>query len=167
MNYNPTTITEFRILIHCFLNSIKYLNASREVSLANTYLQRTSGWLGKALEAAGSVSPYTQSQNPDSTTIESKADQSDENIFPESDVLKATQTARVKHFRGTLQDAIDKFKSWRANSEGAGPEYEKCLDEAFTSLTDVKMWFGWELGRIKKIQDGAAPIGEKMPELPL
>lgn len=63
------SITGFRLRMDMFINSFPFLLGSREVSLAHTHCQRAFMWLGKALGAAGSETPYKEANNPQSKTM--------------------------------------------------------------------------------------------------
>lgn len=143
-------IKQLRLEIDKYLNTIKYLKSTREVSLAFTALQRSFGWLGEALKAAGSTSPYKDSENPASPNIEPTADHIEESIIEGFWDIEATQLARVKFFRSVIETTVVNFITYREQSETAGRDYDNCLDQSFVSLKDAKMWFGWELARIKK-----------------
>lgn len=162
--------TDFRKQIDCYINSIKYLNQSREVSLVNTNLQRAMGWVGKALQFAGSPTPYPNNEDAGNSTIDPRADHDETNsLLSEWQKIDGTQTARVKDFRNRLQQTIDsviKFTEGLHPNEQLNFFYRACLLEAFVSLTDAKMWFGWELGRIKDVKEGKTPP-EAYPKLPL
>ena len=142
-------IKDLRVQIDKFINTVKLIQSSREVSLAYTNLQRSFMWLGESLKASGSVSPYQESQNPASSHIEPTADHEEENIFDGFWDIEATQLARVKAFRGELEITITEFRDFKKNSESCGKEYDDCLNESFNALKEAKMWFGWELARIK------------------
>lgn len=116
-------------------------------------------WLGKALGAAGSETPYKEANNHLSKTIEPTADHGQTSLMNAWwDVLDPTQTVRVKSFRSLIATHVVEFKEWRKSSETAGKEYDLYLDQHFLAIQEVSMWLGWELARIKKIQ-------EKSPEL--
>lgn len=142
-------IKELRLMIDTFMNSVKDLEKSREVSLCYTYLQRSFSWLGEALKESGSQSPYKESENPNSPVIEPQADHTEETIWSGPDGLDDyTQTAKVKFFRASLEIAIQAFKKLRMESANSGSDLDACLSESYKSLKDAKMCLGWELNRI-------------------
>lgn len=148
---SPNSIHQFRNIIDACINSTKYLNSSREVSLAHTQLQRAFMWQGKALGAAGGESPYKESLNSKSSVIEPTADHYDNNnIIARWDLIETTQTARIKDFRGLIVDIVKWFKDFIKSSETAGPDYDLYLLQSRLALEEANMWFGWELARIKK-----------------
>lgn len=149
------SITTFRHRIDMFINSFPYLLGSREVSLAHTHCQRAFMWLGKALGATGSETPYKESNNPQSKTIEPTADHNSETSLMNAwwDTLEPTQTARVKSFRDFIARHVTEFNEWRKSSESAGEEYELYLTQHKLAIQETSMWLGWELARIKKSQD--------------
>lgn len=167
----PNGIKDFRTLIDCCLNSIRFLRPGREIALVNTHLQRSFSWLGKALEFSGSQTPYTQSENAANTTIEPVADHTEENnLMLYWQHLETTQTTRVKHFRSKLQELINHVELFRSQELQAknfkGHNYIDALKECWVSLIDAKMWLGWELGRIKKEKENIPPL-KPVTDLPL
>lgn len=163
-----TGITGFRVQIDAAINSFPWLKSSRETALAHTNLQRAFMWLGEALKASGSPTPYKDSSNPAVATIEPTADHTENTLYPRWTTIDQTQTARVKDFRYYLEQLIQNFRTWRQNSETAGREYDDCLHESFTALKEVKCWLGWELARIKKAKEGAGTqTGTPQVDLPL
>lgn len=156
---STASITGFRLRMDMFINSIPFLLGSREVSLAHTHCQRAFMWLGKALGAAGSETPYKEANNPQSKTIEPTADHGQTSLINALwEDLEPTQTARVKSFRGLIATHVAEFKEWRKSSETAGKEYDMYLDQHFLAIQEVSMWLGWELARIKKIQENSPEL---------
>lgn len=146
----PPGIMGFRVQIDSAINSFPWLKPSREVSLAHANLQRAFMWLGEALKASGSQSPYVNSSNPANATIEPQAEHTENTLYPRWTTLPQTQTARVKDFRYYLEQLIQNFRAWKEQSESAGPHYAACVQSSFMALIEAKCWFGWELNRIKK-----------------
>lgn len=147
--------TELRLQIDKFMNTIKFLQSSREVSLAATNLQRSFSWLGESLKSSGSPSPYVSSDNPSVATIEKRADHNPDDILDGWDSIEHNQVSRVKFMRSVTQGLIDQFREKRKNSESAGKEYDQCLDQSFIALKEVKIWLGWELGRLRDLEINA------------
>lgn len=164
----PSSIDQFRNEIDALINSTKYLNPSREVSLAHTQLQRAFMWQGKALGAAGGQTPYKESLNTKSPVIEPTANHDENyNITGRWEALERTQTARVKDFRGLIVDIVKWFKDFIKNSESAGPDYDLYLLQSRLALEEANMWFGWELARIKKEKEPKNDTGITSSPLPL
>lgn len=150
------TIVAFRLRIDTMINSTRHLKGSREVSLAHTNLQRAFAWLGKALGASGSISPYKDSFNPESKTIEPTAEHTDDNLLSRWEAFP-DQLARVKDFRSVVSEVrsdLDKFIQIPDGDE-KGYWYFTYLKESFLALEEVNNSFGWELARIKKEQESA------------
>lgn len=160
----PTTIKEFREVIDRCMNSVKYIRSTREVSLTYTHLQRAFMWIGESQKFTGSQSPYIHSQNPASAVIEPTADHVAENDYSERWSSLETHTARVKDFRLILSFLISDFRKFIASTESAGKEYDDCINESFKAMKEAKGWLGWELGRIKKEQEGCT---DNRPTTPL
>lgn len=164
----PNSIPQFRNILDACINSIKYLNPSREISLAHTQLQRAFMWQGKALGAAGGETPYKESLNAKSPIIEPTADHLDNNnLTARWDLIETTQTARVKDFRGLIVDIVKWFKDFIKNSESAGPDHDLYLLQSRLALEEANMWFGWELARIKKDKEPKNDTGITSLPLPL
>lgn len=142
-------ITTLRLEIDSFINSTRFIRQSREVSLAHTNLQRSKMWLGKAQGELGNPTPYTNSENPTNKVIEPQADHTENNLTKRWNEIEKTHTARVKDFRFVCQETIDKFKKFFDNSESAGKRYDQYLIQSLLALEEAKMWFGWELDRIR------------------
>lgn len=165
------SITNFRLTLDLYINSTVYLRPSREVSLAHTYLQRAFMWLGKAQGAAGSESPYKESFNHKTPTIEPTADHGPSSLMNALWDMEGyeTHTARVKSLRSLIAEHVKNFKSWVKTSESAGPDYDEFLKQSWLSVIEASMWLGWELARIKKEQETAptAPAPHPSLNLPL
>lgn len=170
-------LLEIRKIIDSYMNSVAFLLQSREVSLANTSLQRAMGWMGKALQYTGSTNPYPQNSDPESTQIDPRADHDENNnLLEQWKEIEFSQTTRIKHFRSCLEKTIVSTKSildipivWlvlQLPAPADGNLIHHCVSEAWSSLIDAKMWLGWELGRIKKLKDGIA-INIPKVDLPL
>lgn len=144
-------IKHFRKQTDALLNTTRKLNSTREVSLSITNLQRAFSWLGLALAAQGSQSPYTDSHDPKKSKIEPLADHDDQNFIAGFELVTDTQTARVKFLREALRATIEEFEKSdnHANMQTVdGVKYQNCLLQFFISITDAKLWLGWELNRI-------------------
>lgn len=155
------SITNFRMTLDMYINSIIFIRPSREVSLAYTHLQRGFMWLGKAQGAAGGENPYKQSLNPKSTTIEPTADHSPTSLM---NVLwdmegYGTHTARVKSLRSLLAEHNKKFKEFSSLEHTFGPDYGMYLLESRKAIEEASMWLGWELARVKKEQENPKSDG--------
>lgn len=120
--------------------------ASGESTLAWRSLQMGKAWLGKALESLGtSPNPY-----PASDTAKG--------IPPTADVNKAKDiplapkdpdgyTQYLNKTRVEVQDLINQvayFKNSNSNS------FNEAIANSFNHLTEAKLWFGYELGRVKE-----------------
>lgn len=162
------SITTFRQRIDMYINSFPYLMSSREVSLAHTHCQRAFMWLGKAQGAAGSETPYKEANNPQSKVIEPTADHNVASLIHIwQDTIEPTQTARVKHIRALLAIHVSEFKSWREHSEAVSSEYQEYLTQHKLAIQECSMWLGWELARIKKIQESSVELGVDKTLLPV
>jgi hypothetical protein len=83
-------------------------------------------------------------------------------------VIEDTHTARVKDFRFVCQTYVDYFKGFVANSESAGKYYDLYLQQSLLAMEEAKMWFGWELDRIRIIKENeGAENSQPQRELPL
>lgn len=146
------TIVAFRLRIDTMINSTRHLKPSREVSLAHTNLQRAFAWLGKALCASGRTSPYKDSFNPDSKTIEPTAEHTEETLLSRWEAYP-DQLARVKDFRAYLSqvrsDLNDEIQKAPDGLE-RGYWYFQYVTQSFLALEETSIWLGWELARIKK-----------------
>lgn len=153
------SITGFRLRMDMFINSFPFLLGSREVSLAHIHCQRAFMWLGKALGAAGSETPYKEANNHLSKAIEPTADHGHTSLMDAWwDILEPIQTVRVKSFRSLIATHVVEFNEWRKASESAGEEYELYLTQHKLAIQEVSMWLGWELSRIKKIQESSPEL---------
>lgn len=141
--------------ISVYQNSTQFLDQSSEISLAKISLDRAFAWLGQTMQFLGSKSPYPDSQNPTSDHIEPVvADSSELNLLQNWVILDRTQTARVKDFRSKLQDTIDQITPlMNAVMYNDSRKPALAMEQVFISLTDAKMWLGWELGRIKQVAE--------------
>lgn len=150
------TIVAFRLSIDTMINSTKLLKPSCEVSLAHTNLQRAFSWLGKALGAFGSTSPYKESFNPASPNIEPTAEHTKRTFADRWDGMD--HTAQVKDFRAVLSDLKVDFEQFYGHERLpiAGLWGQVYLQEAFLALEEASIWFGWELARIRDA--AVAPI---------
>ena len=161
------SISNFRLTLSFYINSIPFIRPSREVSLAHTHLQRAFMWLGKAQGAAGSESPYKESFNHKSPVIEPTADQAGGNLMialwdlPEY----GTHTARVKSFREQLYVHKKKFVAFVGTTNSPNPDYHEYLKQSRLAVEEASMWLGWELANIKKQQEWMAS-GEPMGAAP-
>ena len=161
-------IKQLRLDIDKAANSVQFLKQSREVSFTYTNLQRSFMWLGEALKAAGSASPYVNSENPANAIIEPQAEKSNDSFGEEWATEEFnTQTARVKDFRSILEELIGAFRTQRASENSPAPEYDECLRQSFAALKEAKMWLGWELARIRGIKEGATIAPNTTTYLPL
>ncbi len=160
-------IKQLRNSIDTILNSIEFLLPSREVSLVKTSLQLGFAWLGEALKENGSQSPYTESENPKSSTIEPKADSVADSLLTEFMNEEPTQTARVKLLRGKMELLIKEVKQFRDTEQetSENADYHLCLYQSFASLKLAKIWLGWELGRIRDVKEDKGV--QKEQNLPL
>lgn len=147
-------ILKIRKVIDLTLNSFHLILPSREVSLAKTSLQLGFSWLGESLKYLGSTSPYIESENPASNKIEPLADHTESNLSGEFYKIEQTQTARIKCFRQELSAVIKNLKENVSNNVILNRDCENCLNYALKALVETKMWFGWELGRIRDLKEG-------------
>lgn len=159
------SITNFRRSLDLYINSIPFIRPSREVSLAHTSLQRAFMWLGKAQGATGSESPYKESFNHKSSSIEPTADHSPSSLMNALWDMEeyGTHTARVKSLRSLIAEHVKNFKAWVKSSESAGPDYDDFLKQSWLSVLEASMWLGWELARIKKEQDNPLSAAVSLP----
>lgn len=157
------SITNFRQRLDMFINSTIYLRPGREVSLAHTHLQRAFMWLGKAQGAAGGESPYKNSFDHKTATIEPTADHSPTSLMnalwdlPEY----GTHTARVKSLREQISIHLNEFRQYYKdiNDPAATVDYLTYLSMSRFAAEEASMWLGWELARIKKEQDNPPSVG--------
>lgn len=149
------SIVNFRLRLDMYINSIPFIRPSREVSLAHTHLQRAFMWLGKAQGATGSESPYKESFNHQTPTIEPTADHSVTSLMnalwdlPEY----GTHTARVKSLRSLIAEHLKTFKSFAYANNARNADYVMYMNESRLAAEEASMWLGWELARIKKEQE--------------
>lgn len=149
-------IKRFRLEIDTIINSIGMLNSSREVSLCYTSLQRGKMWLGKALGALGTPTPYPVSSDPFNPTIEPQADHDNVSFAEAFANVPSNQTARVKCMRSIIQDylkfwhkeKIDKFPDGGVNPEMY--DLYIFMEQSYLAMHEANMWLGWELDRIRK-----------------
>lgn len=155
------SITNFRRSLDMYINSIPFIRPSREVSLAHTHLQRAFMWLGKAQGAAGSETPYKESFNHQTTTIEPTADHSRTSLM---DALwdmpeYGTHTARVKNLRALIGEHLKGFTPFSKAPNPYNEDYAEFLKQSRLAAMEASMWLGWELANIKKQQDNAQNAG--------
>ena len=132
---------------------------SREISLAYTNLQRGKMWLGKVLGELNTPSPYPQSDNPSDKTIEPQAEHNIEADGDES--VEFDQIVRVKDVRRRIQVVVDKMKEFTLSPQPAiifdkpdkGAFYSNYIMTAILAMEEAKMWYGWELDRIRTKED--------------
>ena len=167
----PVSIKDLRSEIDICMNSVKCLKTSAEVTLSFRSMQRAFSWLGEALKASGSTSPYVSSKDPSTDKIEPQADHSEVTLLTTRWAeLEVTHTARVKDFRAHLDTIISQYGiiidaicDWNKSKQ-----VTHCMEKSKDNLVEARMWLGWELARIKKIKE-ADSIYSPMPghELPL
>jgi len=159
--YTLNLLRGFRSAASVYLNSIKHLMPSREVSLANTALQEAKMWMGRAMADLGSENPYPESMSPGSPTIEAQAESPTHSLLefwtiPEGQPghIPNTQVARVKSFRSHLEPVImgltelhGSIKAFHSSS----PMYAHHVTNAILAFEAAKMWLGWELERIRDL----------------
>lgn len=136
------------------------LVGSRYIALAITDAQRAFHHSGLALGSLPeSENPYPESHDSDSKRIEpifivGKSLFNADTEFQGCD----TQVARVKKLRSILKNVIESLQFDNNRFEATFPGHlEDFVSEMriHTSwLIEVKMWLGWELGRIRDLQDG-------------
>lgn len=136
------------------------LVGSRYIALAITDAQRAFHHAGLALGSLPeSENPYPESHDKDSKRIEPLY-LVGESLFDADAEFKEcdTQVARVKQLRLILKNVIESLQSTNNYFEATFPGHcEDFVSEMrlHTSwLVEVKMWLGWELGRIRDLQDG-------------
>jgi hypothetical protein len=152
------TIKELRIGIDTCINSIKLLSPSREVSLAQTNLQRSKMWLGQVLRVSGEVNPYPKSDDPSSSVIEKQAEHTDKTFSESRDGWASVkdQTAKVKFFRSEMEilligmEQIRRQIASKTVCGGWGEAENKrwtvlFFEQAHLALIEAKMWLGNEL----------------------
>lgn len=143
-------IKAYRQRIDTMINSTKLLKPSREISLAYTNLQRTFSFLGKALGALGSISPYSESTNPQSKVIEPTAEHSTETFAERWKALD--HTAQVKDFRGLIADQRTSFGNFiveRRNDPFIDIWFMGYLNQSFYAFEEANIWLAWELAKIR------------------
>lgn len=156
---NVELIKSLRVEITALSWTNGLLNPSREVSLAYTNIQRSKAFLGKVLQALEQPNPYPESTDPQSKRIEPQADTPEENPYlGRIRELPQTQLAITKGLRQICDELIDKIKNFikENNSNPALQEYwtsfwaNAYLMSSCLALEEAKMWYGWELDRIRK-----------------
>lgn len=121
------------------LNTTKNHLTSRECALAFTNLQRGKMWLGKLLGTVGSANPYVNSQDTSNKVIDAQSEHGDEDYYlnPEWD-----QTLKIKEMRNIVDTLIMRSKQFTTIHGVFGMQ-------SFLALEEAKMWYGWELDRIR------------------
>jgi len=152
------SIVNFRRILDMYINSIPFIRPSREVSLAHTHLQRAFMWLGKAQGATGSESPYKESFNHKTATIEPTADHTPTSLM---DALwdmpeYGTHTARVKSLRAQIAEHVKGFTEFAKAPNQYNDDYADFLKQSRFACLEASMWLGWELANIKKQQEWIA-----------
>lgn len=137
--FSQSDVRDWRIAIDGYIEAVdKEFLSSREMSLCKTSLQRAKAWLGETLKAIGTP-------NPSNKTIEPQAEHGHDRI---TFVRFDTQVERVKDFRRVIQELISQIQS---KEYGLGFQ-EKGV--SLQNLIEAKHWLGWELDRIRNIQEG-------------
>ena len=158
---NQQEITDLRLEVDVLINSTNshYFKMSREISLAFTSLQRTKAHLGKVMGELGSQTPYVNSENPANSIIEPQADHvlvtlddDFQKLFEENEEANQ-QIARVKLLRSKCQSIADKLSiiidQLHFKDRPVAWKLDTHAKTAYVSICDSKMWFGWELDRIR------------------
>ena len=156
-----TEVHAMRRLIDKYMEGTKHLMPSREISLCHTNLQRSFHFLGLALKELGGRTPYVNSENPQNAIIEHQSDKRNEDIPMSLWDNCVTQLERVKYIRSQLSMLIKVFVFVQSEvttncvipSEGYFANQH--VGNSKLAMEEAKCWLGWELARIKKIQDGA------------
>lgn len=146
-------IIDLRHSVDAVLNSTKKLVSSRQVALVITNLELAFSWLGEALKASGSTSPYTESENHKSDVIEPVADHDAKRLVDGFLEVEEIQTARVKFLRAAIERDLGHFKDARVSDYTTTKEYVDSLDYFWKHYKEAKFWLGWELGRIKSMEE--------------
>lgn len=157
MNVEP--IKNLRVELTALSWTNNLLNPSREVSLAYTNVQRSKSWLGKVLQTLEQPNPYPESTDPQSKKIEPQADVPEENPYLEYfRSLPQTQTTIVKGLRKICEDLITKLREQHHIFHNRPELVEHdaffwgatYFNQSILALEEAKMWYGWELDRIRK-----------------
>jgi Ulp1 family protease len=159
------SIVNYRRTLDMYINSILFIRPSREVSLAHTHLQRAFMWLGKAQGATGSESPYKESFNPQSATIEPTSDHSTTSLMDSLWDLPeyGTHTARVKSLRAQISEHLKGFTQLSKAPNAFNDDYAEFLKQSRLAVMEASMWLGWELARIKKEQENPPSSAVGLP----
>ncbi len=146
--FTESDVKQWRIQIDAYIAATdREFISSREISMAKTSLQRAKAWLGEVLKSLGTANPYPNSSDPNNKVIEPQA---------EHDLINAdftqypTQLERVKAIRGSIQELINGYAKYHPFETGFA---EKGL--SLQNLIEAKHWFGWELDRIRWVQEGS------------
>lgn len=139
-------LRQVRLEIDSLINTAKLLAPSREVSLAYTNLQRGKMWLGKALGAFGSPSPYVNSTDPSNKIIDAQAEHTEHaHVFP----ADYGHVEQIKQMRHTLASPISKTEEILVSVTPSGL-LQNYVTQSFLALEEAKMWYGCELDRIRQ-----------------
>ncbi len=133
---------------------IKYIDKSRENSLAITSLELSKMWLGKVLKELGTANPYPESKNPENQKIEPTADIMTEAYgFPDG----FSHIQKVKWLRGEIEITENELNKIREQRDSSNNLFTYWSDYYFkTSIEkciESGMWLGMELGRIRDTEN--------------
>src|SRR3990172_6831127 len=128
------------------------IDASREVALAHTNLQRGKMWLGKVLQALGTPNPYPNSVDSANSVIDVQTDNPGKTLedeFTGMGIL-GDQVKMVKELRNRIQMQVDEMKRMEA-AGFATVEADRYWLQSRLAMEEAKMWLGWELDRIRNL----------------
>lgn len=152
-SFREHDVRNWRIVIDGFISAVdtQFL-PSREVSLCKTSLQKAKAWLGEVLKGMGTQNPYPNSTNPENKTIDPQAEHGLSDHVPYT--VYGTQVERVKAIRQDIQNLLDEMLKCEY---GIGYKQKEVSEQ---NLIEAKHWMGWELDRIRVIQETEGLNGE-------
>ncbi len=142
-------IRSIRIQIDRIIQTNKKVDPSREVSLAFTSLQKGKMWLGKVLGEIGTPNPYKNSSDPTNKIIDPQAEVAEEDYHfqPEWE-----QVEKVKEMRSIIEIPLSRVElEWTKEINKLVPNRKLSLylEQSMIALNEARMWYGWELDRIR------------------
>lgn len=138
-------IKKLREAVDFVMETAEKNKTSGESTLAWRSLQMGKAWLGKALEALGtSPNPYPPSETA-------------KGIPPTADVNKAKDirlapkdpdgyTQYLNEIRIQVQDLVNQVSYFKNSNSNP---FNEAIANSVNHLTEAKLWFGYELGRVK------------------
>lgn len=146
------TVISIRLHVDRAINTTSKILTSRECALAFTNIQRTKMWLGKMLGELGKDNPYPNSTNSANNIIELQTEMASNDFYIDPEW---TQTQKVKQMRAILADIVDRVYGLisHPSTDISNTKLQIAIGQAYISACDAKMWYGWELDRIRNIEE--------------